>query len=85
MPVVVMTLPWRRRRFMSTVQESVSHDPLPPITTMIKCIWHGWTTPANADRYERLLLEEAQEGRRHRRGHCTFFALFFPREVTVLL
>lgn len=25
---------------------------------MIVRIWHGWTTPANADRYERLLREE---------------------------
>ena len=24
----------------------------------IRRIWHGWTTPANADRYERLLKEE---------------------------
>jgi heme-degrading monooxygenase HmoA len=25
---------------------------------MIIRIWHGWTTPANADRYEALLKEE---------------------------
>ena len=25
---------------------------------MIGRIWHGWTTPENADAYERLLLEE---------------------------
>ena len=25
---------------------------------MIDRIWHGWTTPANADEYERLLHEE---------------------------
>lgn len=25
---------------------------------MIKRIWHGWTTPENADRYQRLLEEE---------------------------
>jgi heme-degrading monooxygenase HmoA len=29
---------------------------------MIKRIWHGWTTRANADRYERLLREEVFEG-----------------------
>ena len=29
---------------------------------MIKRIWHGWTTLANADRYERLLREEIFEG-----------------------
>lgn len=25
---------------------------------MIKRVWHGWTSPENADRYERLLGEE---------------------------
>ena len=25
---------------------------------MIKRVWHGWTTPANADKYEALLKEE---------------------------
>jgi heme-degrading monooxygenase HmoA len=25
---------------------------------MISRIWHGWTTPANADKYEALLTEE---------------------------
>lgn len=25
---------------------------------MIGRIWHGWTEPENADRYERLLMEE---------------------------
>ena len=25
---------------------------------MIRRIWHGWTTPGNADRYEALLKEE---------------------------
>jgi heme-degrading monooxygenase HmoA len=25
-------------------------------------MWHGWTTPANADRYERLLREEIFTG-----------------------
>jgi antibiotic biosynthesis monooxygenase (ABM) superfamily enzyme len=25
---------------------------------MIVRVWHGWTTPANADAYERLLREE---------------------------
>jgi heme-degrading monooxygenase HmoA len=25
---------------------------------MISRIWHGWTTPANADTYEKLLKEE---------------------------
>ncbi len=25
---------------------------------MIQCIWHGWTSPANADVYEAMLKEE---------------------------
>jgi len=29
---------------------------------MIIRIWHGWTTPANADAYERLLNEEIFPG-----------------------
>jgi antibiotic biosynthesis monooxygenase (ABM) superfamily enzyme len=29
---------------------------------MICRIWHGWTTPANADAYERLLREEVFAG-----------------------
>jgi len=29
---------------------------------MIVRIWHGWTTPANADTYERLLNEEIFPG-----------------------
>ncbi len=37
---------------------------------MIVRIWHGWTTPANADRYEALLKEEIFVGiqNRHIRG-----------------
>ncbi len=33
---------------------------------MIKRIWHGWTTPSNADVYEGLLLEEVIVGIRDR-------------------
>lgn len=29
---------------------------------MIKRIWHGWTTPDNADSYETLLREEVSVG-----------------------
>ncbi|OEU85610.1 antibiotic biosynthesis monooxygenase [Streptomyces abyssalis] len=29
---------------------------------MIRRIWHGWTTPANADAYERLLRERILPG-----------------------
>ncbi|MEM9627793.1 MAG: antibiotic biosynthesis monooxygenase [Pseudomonadota bacterium] len=28
----------------------------------VKRIWHGWTTPENADRYERLLNDEVFPG-----------------------
>jgi heme-degrading monooxygenase HmoA len=38
---------------------------------MISRIWHGWTTPANADKYEALLKEEIFVGiqNRHIRGY----------------
>jgi heme-degrading monooxygenase HmoA len=38
--------------------------------TMIARIWHGWTTPRNADQYESLLKEEIFVGiqSRHMRG-----------------
>lgn len=42
---------------------------------MIGRIWHGWTTPANADAYERLLREElfptfaAEAGEGYRGAH----------------
>lgn len=29
---------------------------------MIERIWHGWTAPERADRYERLLREEVVPG-----------------------
>jgi len=37
---------------------------------MIARIWHGWTTPGNADKYEALLKEEIFVGiqNRHIRG-----------------
>ena len=37
---------------------------------MISRIWHGWTTPGNADKYEALLQEEIFVGiqNRHIRG-----------------
>jgi antibiotic biosynthesis monooxygenase (ABM) superfamily enzyme len=34
---------------------------------MIKRIWHGWTTPANADAYEQLLKDEIFVGIGNRR------------------
>ena len=40
------------------------------LRSMIARIWHGWTTPENADIYERLLREEIFTGiqNRHIRG-----------------
>ncbi len=38
------------------------HSPKP-----IRRIWHGWTTPANADKYEALLKEEIFVGIENRR------------------
>ena len=34
---------------------------------MISRIWHGWTTPQNADKYEALLREEIFVGIQNRR------------------
>ena len=34
---------------------------------MISRIWHGWTTPGNADAYERLLRSEVFQGILNRR------------------
>ncbi len=36
---------------------------------MISRIWHGWTTPANADTYEALLKEEIFVGIQNRHIH----------------
>lgn len=36
---------------------------------MVVRIWHGWTTPANADRYEAMLKEEIFVGIEDRRIH----------------
>jgi len=36
---------------------------------MIARIWHGWTTSANADAYEKLLRTEIFEGIENRRIH----------------
>ena len=33
---------------------------------MISRVWHGWTTPQNADAYEALLRHEIFGGIRHR-------------------
>ncbi|HEU4588357.1 MAG TPA: hypothetical protein VFS11_06900 [Gemmatimonadales bacterium] len=33
---------------------------------MISRVWHGWTSPANADAYERLLLDTILPGIRQR-------------------
>jgi len=39
----------------------------PENVNMISRIWHGWTTPANADGYEALLKSEIFVGIRDRR------------------
>jgi heme-degrading monooxygenase HmoA len=36
---------------------------------MIIRIWHGWTTPGNADKYEALLKQEIFVGIQNRRIH----------------
>ena len=37
---------------------------------MISRIWHGWTTPGNADKYEALLKEEIFTGIQNRHIHA---------------
>jgi heme-degrading monooxygenase HmoA len=39
------------------------------VKTMISRIWHGWTTPRNADQYEALLKEEIFVGIQNRHIH----------------
>lgn len=36
---------------------------------MISRIWHGWTTPANADAYQKLLTEKILPGIHRVAGH----------------
>jgi hypothetical protein len=36
------------------------------MSTMICRVWHGWTSPANADAYEQLLKSEIFTGIQHR-------------------
>jgi heme-degrading monooxygenase HmoA len=36
---------------------------------MISRMWHGWTTPANADAYERMLVHEILPGIHRVRGY----------------
>jgi heme-degrading monooxygenase HmoA len=52
---------------------------------MISRIWHGWTTAANADAYERLLREEIFKGieSRHIPGFLGIDLLRRPNEGTV--
>jgi hypothetical protein len=35
---------------------------------MISRVWHGWTTPGNADAYESLLKDQDQDGHNYRLG-----------------
>ena len=52
---------------------------------MISRIWHGWTTPANADAYEHLLREEIFAGITGRRiaGFLGIDLLRRPADTTV--
>jgi len=42
---------------------------------VIARLWHGWTTPANADGYEKLLLSEILPGIRRIKGYHGAFLL----------
>jgi heme-degrading monooxygenase HmoA len=48
---------------------------------MISRIWHGWTTPANADTYEALLRSEIFAGIRGRRIEGFREIQLFRREL----
>ena len=48
---------------------------------MIARIWHGWTTPANADKYEALLKEEIFVGIQNRQIHGFKGIRLLRREV----
>jgi heme-degrading monooxygenase HmoA len=48
---------------------------------MISRIWHGWTTPANADKYEALLREEIFVGIQNRHM-CGFKGIQLLRRKT---
>ncbi len=48
---------------------------------MIVRIWHGWTTPENADRYEELLKNEIFVGIRERRLRGFLSIELLRREV----
>ena len=52
---------------------------------MISRIWHGWTTPADADAYEQLLRSEIFDGiaARHMPGFLGIDLLRRPAEATV--
>jgi hypothetical protein len=46
---------------------------------MISRIWHGWTTPMNADTYEALLRSEVFEGIQNR-DIAGFLGIYQVRE-----
>ncbi len=48
---------------------------------MIVRIWHGWTTPGNADKYEALLKEEIFVGIQNRHIHGFKSIQLLRREV----
>ena len=50
---------------------------------MIARIWHGWTTPANADAYETLLRSEVLPGIRRIAGARGAYVLRDPLEEEV--
>ena len=48
---------------------------------MISRIWHGWTTPGNADKYETLLREEIFVGIQKRHIHGFKSIQLLRREI----
>ncbi|MEO7965209.1 MAG: antibiotic biosynthesis monooxygenase, partial [Gemmatimonadaceae bacterium] len=49
---------------------------------MVSRVWHGWTTRANADAYERLLLETILPGIRSRATAGYQGAFLYRRDIS---
>lgn len=54
--------PGGARTAYSVDRSQLSRNVSPLRTKMICRVWHGWTTPTNADAYEQLLREEVFRG-----------------------
>jgi hypothetical protein len=51
---------------------------------MISRIWHGWTTPGNADAYEKLLKEEIFTGIHNQHIQGLMNILLLRRDIAIM-